>query len=132
MAKTIQAFVARSFAENDLWRIQRILDFIKSFENIGFFTKSALPAEADRVSIKVQSLIVDSQVFIGFLTRKHPIITPGFKKHIEFFRGRSKVWTAPPWVHQESGFALAHNKKLIIYREEGVEAPALYGDVEYI
>jgi len=40
---------------------------------------------------------------------------------------------SPPWVLQESGYALGKGKKkLIIFREAGVELPQLQGDLEYI
>ena len=38
----------------------------------------------------------------------------------------------PPWVLQESGYALKAGRNLILFREDGVEIPGLQGDLEYI
>jgi hypothetical protein len=132
MSKPITAFVARSFAASDGVRIAPILAFIETFENIGFFTKTAEPAEAEQVSEKIQSLIKECQVFIGFFTRKYPIVPKGLEGVQAVAFGKFNKWVAPSWVLQESGFALAMNKKMILFIEEGVEVPTLQGDVEYI
>ncbi len=42
------------------------------------------------------------------------------------------MWSAPPWVLQESGYALKANKALVLFRETDVEIPGLQGDLEYI
>src|SRR6266851_3771308 len=42
------------------------------------------------------------------------------------------AWSAPPWVLQESGYALKGNKALVLFREMDVEIPGLQGDLEYI
>ncbi len=42
------------------------------------------------------------------------------------------AWSAPPWVLQESGYALKGNKALVLFRETDVEIPGLQGDLEYI
>ncbi len=38
----------------------------------------------------------------------------------------------PPWLLQESGYALALQKRLILFRELDVEISGLQGDLEYI
>jgi tetratricopeptide (TPR) repeat protein len=131
MPEIIKAFVARSFAEPDVQRLDPLLTFLKTFETFGLFCHSAEPAEAEQVSAKVQRLIQECSVFIGMFTRKYPIIDgissqPGpTSEHTR--------WTAPAWVLQESGYALGlGNKKLLFFVEDGVELPELAGDLEYI
>lgn len=132
----LNAFVARSFAGQDEPRIRPILNFLDTFKNAGFVWDSAEPAEVESVSRKVQRLIDEKEVFIGFFTRKYPIhsFSRGFGAVWLALRGRLKpsAWTAPSWVLQESGYALSAQKKLILLREEDVEVPALQGDLEYI
>ena len=45
---------------------------------------------------------------------------------------KPKLWTAPPWVLQESGYALRGGKDLILLREANVEEFGMQGDLEYI
>ncbi len=41
-------------------------------------------------------------------------------------------WTAPPWVLQEFGYAVRAGKKAILFIENGVSAPGIDGDIEYV
>jgi tetratricopeptide (TPR) repeat protein len=131
----VTAFIARSFSSLDEQRLRRTLDFLATFERAGFFCESAEPAEVESVSVKVRRIIDQNDVFIGFFTKRHPIYNgnlglPWFRRL--FSRLAPEAWSSPPWVLQESGYALAKNKKLILLRESGVETPGLHGDLEYI
>src|SRR5207247_1125055 len=85
------------------------------------------------VSVKVRRIIDTSDVLIGFFTKRHQIYVPSHFSIAHPFRRLRRVgWSAPPWVLQESGFALAKNKDLILLREEEVEIPGLQGDLEYV
>src|SRR6266849_6342826 len=136
MAQKIVAFVARSFDQADEAKIDPIIDFLESFKTLGFIPQSAERSEVESVSEKVRSLIDKSDVLVGIFTKRHPVYR---------FNGRwttawnalsgkltPAVWSAPPWVLQESGYALKANKALILFRETDVEIPGLQGDLEYI
>jgi tetratricopeptide (TPR) repeat protein len=132
MATPITAFVARSFAKSDEIRIQPIIEHLNTFARFGFVCRSAEPAEAERVSDKVQRLIRDADLFVGFFTRKYPVYPEnGLAAEIAELSSPSK-WVPPPWVLQESGCAVALGKKLIFFKEVGVEIPELQGDLEFI
>src|SRR5215470_5783852 len=134
MAK-LTAFIARSFHEADNKRLRPILEFLDTFQKAGFFCMSAEPAEVESVSEKVRRIIGDSEVFIGFFTRKHPVYDLGstWIDRLAILPGiRPILWTAPAWVLQESGYALGRQKDVILLREEGVEIPGLQGDLEYV
>jgi hypothetical protein len=127
----VKAFIARSFAEQDAQRLGPLLDYLKTFENYGFFCKSAEPAEAEEISEKIQKLIGDCGVFIAMFTRKYPIAAQNGSESSPSQAPRG--WTAPSWVLQESGYALGlGGKKLLFFVEPGVELPKLAGDLEYI
>lgn len=136
MAQKIVAFVAKSFDPADEAKIDPIANFLESFSKLGFIVQSAERSEVESVSEKVRSLIDKSDVFVGIFTKRHPVYS---------FQGRWATaksalkgslsplkWSAPPWVLQESGYALKGNKALILFRETDVEIPGLQGDLEYI
>jgi len=136
MAKRIIAFVAKSFAEADEAKIAPIIKFLESFNKLGFILQDAEASEVESVSAKVRSLIDASDVLIGIFTRRHPVyrFRGRWANAISIIKGSLKpsTWSAPPWVLQESGYALKGNKPLILFRETDVEIPGLQGDLEYI
>ena len=132
----ITAFVARSFASEDEPKILPIINFLDSFRPLGFVWETAEPAEVESVSEKVRQKIDECDAFVGIFTRRHPIYATreGLRAAFDVLRGRftPTAWSAPPWVLQESGYALKAGKRLILLRESGVEIPGLQGDLEYI
>src|SRR5580704_3091042 len=132
----LNAFIARSFAQQDELRIRPLLDFLGTFQKAGFFCETAEAAEVESVSKKVRRMIDERDVFIGFFTRRNPVFEPKskIKAAFEALLGKKKAqsWTAPPWVLQESGYALRGNRKLILLKETGVELSGLQGDLEYV
>lgn len=132
----LNAFIARSFAREDEERIRPLLEFLETFRKAGFICEEAEAAEVESVSKKVQRMIQEKDVFIGFLTRRHPVCS--FKSKgkavLRVLLGDegAETWSAPAWVLQESGYALGHKKSLILLRELGVENFGLQGDLEYI
>jgi Flp pilus assembly protein TadD len=136
MAQKIVAFVARSFDPADEAKIFPITKFLASFNAVGFFPQSAERSEVESVSEKVRSLIDKSDVFVGIFTKRHPVyhLDARLRTALSLFRARLNpgFWTAPPWVLQESGYALKARKPLILFRETDVEIPGLQGDLEYI
>lgn len=136
MTHKITAFVARSFDPADEPKIAPIEKFLEAFSKLGFVARTAEQSEVESVSEKVRGLIDESDVFVGIFTKRHPVYR---------FRGRLRTtmnalkgslnpstWSAPPWVLQESGYALRGNKTLVLFRETDVEIPGLQGDLEYI
>lgn len=134
--RTLAAFVAHSFAPEDEPKIRPILAQLDAFHEMGFVWKSGEPAEADRVSEKIRRRILDAQVFIGILTHKHPVfnLRNTFKDAWKLFSNKLQPsrWTPPGWVIQESGFALALERKVILFVEPNLDFPALQGDLEYV
>ncbi len=102
--RTLTAFVAHSFASEDEPKIRPILAQLDAFHEMGFVWKSGEAAEADRVSDKIRRRILDAQVFIGILTRKHPVfnLTNAFKSAWELITNKLQPtrWTPPGWVIQ--------------------------------
>jgi Tfp pilus assembly protein PilF len=132
----LTAFVASSFLPPDQPKVQSILDHLQTLKPLGFVWTSAEPAESESVSHKVQELIKAQNIFIGILTSRHAIYPANMtlKQRFDLARGMFKPqrFSAPPWVLQECGFALASGKHLVLYVEPGVEIGGLQGDLEYI
>jgi hypothetical protein len=136
MAQKIVAFVARSFDPADEAKIDPIIDFLESFKPLGFIPQSAERSEVESVSEKVRSLIDRSDVLVGIFTKRHPVYRFNGRWRTAWSALSGKLtpaaWSAPPWVLQESGYALKANKALVLFRETDVEIPGLQGDLEYI
>ncbi len=136
MTQKILAFVAKSFDPVDEIKVAPITKFLDSFRTLGFIAHSAERSEVESVSEKVRKLIDESHVLVGILTKRHPayLLKGRWATAFSALKGSLKpaMWSAPPWVLQESGYALRGNKALILFREIGVEIPGLQGDLEYI
>lgn len=138
LPQMLKAFIARSFSPTDEERLRPILGFLDTFKSVGFVCQSAEAAEVESVSAKVRRLIDESDVFIGFFTRRYPVydFSLGVRAALKVVRGAlaPKVWSAPAWVLQESGYALQRlgERRLILLREPDVEVFGLQGDLEYI
>jgi hypothetical protein len=132
----LTAFVARSFDPADEGRIRPIRDFLDTFRKAGFLCEEAEAAEVESVSVKVRKMIDEKDVFVGFFTRRFPIykFNSRLVNAVSLACGKlqPQKWSAPPWVLQESGYAISSGKKLILLRENGVEIPGLQGDLEYV
>ena len=134
--KQLNAFIARSFDQNDEERIRPVLDFLDTFRKAGFFCETAEAAEVESVSKKVRRMIDERDVFIGFFTRRNPVygsrsrIGRAFEALLR--KTPAQSWTAPDWVLQESGYAIKGGRKLILLKEVGVELSGLHGDLEYV
>ncbi len=137
----LNAFIARSFDPQDEERLKPILGFLETFRKVGFICETAEQAEVESVSKKVQRMIGEKDVLIGFFTKRYPVYHLDLRKFesriqvaFDLLLGRTKpkIWSAPAWVLQESGYALRAEKDLILLRERGVEIFGLQGDLEYI
>jgi len=110
--------------------VENLLD---GFRPLGLTWGTAEPAEIESVSQKVRQRIDECDVFVGIFTRRHPIFSEDFgMERNSQSPGEPVAWTGPPWLFQESGYALKAGKKLMLFRETGVELPGLQGDLEYI
>jgi Flp pilus assembly protein TadD len=136
MTQKIAAFVAKSFDPADEAKIAPIEKFLESFRQLGFIPRAAEQSEVESVSEKVRGLIDESDVFVGIFTKRHPVyrFQGRWRTTMSALKGSLKpsTWSAPPWVLQESGYALRGNKTLVLFRETDVEIPGLQGDLEYI
>lgn len=132
----LTAFVARSFDEADEGKIQPIIDFLATFNKLGLVYVTAERAEPELVHKKVRRLIDESELFIGIFTKRIPICLsaedPLSRSDTQNSGATPNRWCPPLWILQESGYALAKGKKLIMFKEADVELPALQGDLEYI
>ncbi len=132
----LTAFIARSFDPKDEQRIRPILTFLETFRKAGFLCAHAEAAEVEEVHVKVRKMIDASNAFVGFFTKKYPVYRFGsnWRDAMSLARGRlqPEKWSAPPWVLQESGYAISAGKKVILLREDGVDIPGLQGDLEYV
>lgn len=124
----LKAFVARSFSSEDNQKIDPILTFLDSFKKVGFDWCTAESADVERVSDKVRKLIDSSDALIAIITRRHAVYECGSR----WRKPVLKTWTAPPWLLQESGYALKSEIPILFLVEKNVELPMLQGDLEYI
>lgn len=121
----LRAFVGRSFlrADEGLWLEVRTL--LESLKPIGFAFEDAQEAQPRAVSEKVRSGIDRNDIYLGILSRRDQIIGQSgvFRFIISSFVDRRQRWSPPPWVVQESGYALGAGKRVVLLIEEGVEFP---------
>ena len=125
----MKAFIGHSFASEDKALVGRIAEFIESAD---ITCVNAKRTASEPVSEKVREAIGKCEIFVGLFTRSEQIAADG---RWIFLRPREKNrrYTTSNWVVQESGFAIACNKQLILLFEKGVDKlPMLQGDIEYI
>src|SRR5690349_1678214 len=95
----LRVFVAKSFSEIDQPKVAVIETFLDTFKPLGVLWETGERSEAESVSAKVRERIDYAQVFVGIVTRRHPIIlTRTIKDLWAFVRQKTVQWTAPPWV----------------------------------
>ena len=122
--KIVKAFIGHSFDGKDIDVVRKIKDFI---ESLGIKCETGEKSQYGYVAEKVKNRIIDNDVFVGIFTHDKKILLENGKSNGGGF------YTTSNWVIQESGFAIAKNKKLIFLVEEGIyKFPKLQGDQEYI
>jgi len=110
-------FIGHSFNPRDA-RLVTVLTRV--FDAFGIVVRTGERPKADSVSQKVKERIVDSDGFVGLFTRRERI-------------GRKNRWTTSTWVIDEKSYAHAHNKKMIIIKEDAVDSiGGIQGDYEYL
>lgn len=111
------AFVGHSFSPSDALVVEPVKS---TLDALGIRVVTGEKPEADRISDKVKSLILDQYLFVGIFTRRDKI-------------ARKNEWTTSIWVVDEKAFAVAHRKKLILLKEKGVDSiGGIQGDYEFI
>ena len=130
----LRAFVAKSFHPRDEAKVKPIEAFLNSFSRSGLIWETGEPSEPESVSEKVRQRIDKADLFVGILTRRHPLFASdgGLSGAWRRIRGQTSAWSAAPWVLQEIGYALRARKDLILFQESQLDLGALQGDLEYV
>ena len=134
----LQAFVGRSFLDDDKRVWHELRDFLETLKSLGFAYEDAKEAQLCPISEKVRLRIDRNHIYIGVLTRRHLIssvpCTIG-----NLVRGllngvAAKQWTASEWVIEEVGYAIGREKPVILLIEKSVVFPTsdLDGDTQWI
>jgi hypothetical protein len=111
------AFVGHSFLPSDEAVFKCI---VQTLEAIGIHVATGEKPRAERISEKVKKLIEAQYLFVGVFTRRDKI-------------ARKNEWTTSAWIIDEKAYAVGKNKKLILFKEDGVGSiGGLQGDYEYI
>lgn len=120
----MKAFIGHSFNDKDAEIVKKIKAHIESLD---IECETGEKPQHGGVSEKIKKRIINNDIFVGIFTRDEKILLENGQSSKEDF------YTTSNWVFQESGFAIAENKKLIFLVEKGVyEFPGLQGDQEYI
>lgn len=138
----MKIFVGHSFAEGDEALVNTIISFIAKR---GITPETGEKAQNKSVSEKVKILIDRNDVFLGIFTLDQQIKQIEEVKAPKSFLAKfipmkepvSKInppiFTTSNWVLQESGYAIAKGKKIIMMVENGIyKFPELQGDSEII
>ncbi len=115
--KPLTAFIGQSFLPADMI----VNDCVKQgLEIIGMQVTTGEKPKADIISAKVKKSIEDSDIFVGIFTRRDKI-------------ARKNEWTTSSWVIDEKAYAVGKGKKLILFKENGVNTiGGIQGDYEYL
>lgn len=120
----MKAFVGHSFDDKDTEVVRKIKDFI---ESLGIKCETGERPQYSGIDEKIKNRIMNNDIFVGIFTCDKKILLD----NSQFNKG--SFYTTSNWVIQESGFALAKNKKLIFLVEQGIyKFPYLQGYQEYI
>jgi hypothetical protein len=117
--KTIahSVFLGQSFSENDRKVNQCVSDTLNA---LGLKVVTGEKPKADQISEKVKRLIEEQSIFVGIFTRRDKIT-------------RKPEWTTSAWVIDEKAYAVGSQKRLILFKEQGVGSiGGIQGDYEYI
>jgi hypothetical protein len=117
----LTAFIGRSFEKSDseLWNeVRAILDNLRP---LGLKFEDAKEAQARPISAKVQEGIGRNEIYIGILSKRHPIDDSAasggsWRRRLRAaFASRESPlrWVTSFWVVQESGYALGRGKEVI-------------------
>jgi hypothetical protein len=126
----MKAFIGHSFDEKDKDLIDNIKEFI---ESTGIGCVSGEKSQNRSIAQKVKERIISCEIFVGIFTCDKLICQNIPPKWICNPKKRGNQHTTSNWVLQESGFAIGHNREMILLVENGVDSfPELQGDMEVI
>jgi len=131
----LRAFIGRSFNNDDInvWREFR--EIFDGFNALGVAYEDGKDFETRPISDKVKERIGKSNIYVGILTRRHPIWDLSDTSFLSRFKQfKPKKWATSEWIIEEVGFALGKGKKVITLIEEGVIFPVsdLDADTQWI
>src|SRR5262249_51394195 len=111
------AFLGQSFSPKD----KPVADCVKeTLEAIGISVVTGEKPLAASISEKVKKRINGQHIFVGLFTRRDKL-------------ARKKAWSTSGWVIQETEYAHAQGKGVILLKEDGVDnIGGLHGDLEYL
>jgi hypothetical protein len=126
----LRVFVGRSFAPDDqpVWDAFR--EMLEALRPLGVVYEDAKEATPGPVSAKIRELIERNDVYLGILTRRHPIAQPQPAKSrlarvVEALRQPATTkWAPSEWVVEEVGFALGRGRGTLLAIESGLTFPA--------
>ncbi len=113
----LTAFVGQSFLSSDFI----VNECVKQgLETIGIKVITGEKPKADTISAKIKNSIDDADFFVGIFTKRDKI-------------ARKNEWTTSLWVIDEKAYAVGKGKKLILFKENGVNTiGGIQGDYEYL
>ncbi len=120
----MKAFIGQSFDDKDAEIVKKIKAQIESLD---IECETGEKPRHGGVSEKIKKRIINNDIFVGIFTCDNKILLENGQS------SKQNFYTTSNWVIQESGFAIAENKKLIFLVEKGIHKfPGLQGDQEYI
>jgi hypothetical protein len=97
-------FVAMSYADND----KIVNKFITDIFGSRFFFLPADIVSTDPPPSRIPGLISEADIFIAIATRREKI-------------ENKDAWVPPGWIQNEIGMAHARGKRILVFKEKGVE-----------
>lgn len=112
----MKVFLGYGYNDRDKWIPEKIIPFI---ESLGHTCLTGNKMQGERLSEGVHSRIIDSDVLIGFLTRRDRIDKKG-------------IYTTHKWVTDEIALAAGIEMPFFEIREKGIESQQGFtGDRQY-
>lgn len=112
-----QVFIGHSFSPEDTEVVDKVKNFLSYF-NLDI--DSGERPDARSISEKIKTRIIDCNIFLGIFTKRQKL-------------GDTDKYSTSQWVIEEKTYAVSLNKKILLYREEGVQfSPGLQADYEFI
>jgi len=112
----MRVFVGFGYNERDQWIQDQVSPILRG---LGFTVVSGKDMHGEELQDEVKSRIDQSDAVIGFFTIREGQGEADFTSHI--------------WVRDETMYALARDKPIVLVREEGVRVPdGLFGDRQYV
>lgn len=134
----LSAFVGRSFLDADKKVWHDLRDILDSLKTMGFEYEDGKEGQIRPISEKVRELILRHEIYIGILTKRHPIweAPTSWQERWLYPLGSytPKKWTTSEWVIEEVGFAIGKGRRTLLLIENDVNFPTtdLDGDTQWV